>query len=682
MKLTKLWINGLKSVEHLEIEIPEVLVIIGENGRGKTAVLQALELLALGRVHGLPDNNAGVMRLAKSDRIDVGCWIEDDNGRALTVKRWWAREKNGSIKADSELTGFPKLAKNTPTNRAGQLEAVLGSLPKAWRPDDLMALTSPKLRRELLEFVPSELSEVAEYVPENCPAWARPERGAQAIEWIGVVIERTGADIRAEQKDRRNQVTTIGEVDYGVFTVHDIKEPQARLADAHAGRHAVMESGRMELQIARQKKALEGAAKPLSDARFIELRAKVAEIETEVATSREREKEAEEIRAQGFDLQNRATSLRGKAALLPDAPDQTVTEEDYDNADQAAAKLRDEVEDLSKQFHQAEAKAGVLAGECPLFECPECMAQLGTAWEAERNAAHETLRHLEQVLNATRLAFENTKTMAAELLQILDDTEDAKKAVALEAEAVALDAQLAELPDPPEVDPTIHTKLLDAERQIAESGRAEELRDDMQLTLDIAQAKLDDHQSAGTVAEWDEEIGEAERAIEEIAAANERLGIVSEAKDAIKHIDDRLVGLNGWLKQFRAIQATMLGGVKGWLEERIGAALGKEVCVQLFTDQGKPICRILVDGVDVSAISTGEDLRFNVGLVFAVAAASETPGWRPMLIDRFESVSKTYRVACLEAIKKTVDGGVVHQAIIAGCPDSVPEVSGVAVLRV
>jgi len=76
------------------------------------------------------------------------------------------------------------------------------------------------------------------------------------------------------------------------------------------------------------------------------------------------------------------------------------------------------------------------------------------------------------------------------------------------------------------------------------------------------------------------------------------------------------------------------------------------------------------EGHDVRTLSDGERLRFIVGLAAAVANAEE-PGWRFLPLDRFECVSAGFRQDVLGQILALQADGVLHQALICGCPDDV-----------
>ena len=45
MKITHLTIHNYRSVQHVELEVPEMLVLLGPNNHGKSNILTPLELL-------------------------------------------------------------------------------------------------------------------------------------------------------------------------------------------------------------------------------------------------------------------------------------------------------------------------------------------------------------------------------------------------------------------------------------------------------------------------------------------------------------------------------------------------------------------------------------------------------------------------------------------------------------
>jgi hypothetical protein len=177
-----------------------------------------------------------------------------------------------------------------------------------------------------------------------------------------------------------------------------------------------------------------------------------------------------------------------------------------------------------------------------------------------------------------------------------------------------------------------------------------------------------------------EDIASQERLLVTVGAQAERA--------AQREVDQgQLADARRWLEGRAALvdalaehERGVLEVVRARLEEPLTAAVGAPVSIQLTDARGGPTCRIHVGGVDVASISTGERLRFVAALLVVLGRASPAP-WRPVIIDGIEAVSREHREAFLARLVAAVEAGDVDQVVCAGCPDVVPEVEGVTVIR-
>ena len=145
MKLRTITITGLKGVDQsLTFERP-VAVLVGENGAGKTEVLQALSLLATGSTAGVGKTGDAIMRLSRGDIIEIRAAFD-----AGTVVRSWARDKKGAVKESIAGTLLPKGV--TGKAAAGYLAGTLGGWAEAWRPGRFV-VGSERGRRKPAGFV-------------------------------------------------------------------------------------------------------------------------------------------------------------------------------------------------------------------------------------------------------------------------------------------------------------------------------------------------------------------------------------------------------------------------------------------------------------------------------------------------------------------------------------------------
>lgn len=233
MKLRGITITGLKGHDQsLAFERP-VSVLIGENGAGKTEVLQALSLLATGSTAGVGKTGDAILRLAREDSIEIRATFD-----AGTVTRSWTRDSKGSVK--EAITGSLLPKGMTGKAAAGYLAGTLGGWAEAWRPGDLWTLSAAKLRARLVSLLAGDLAP-EDHVPAGAPKWAHPHEGEDLGAWMARVMDvarREALDAAAERKRIETALAehvaqygeTLGDGTLGTDAEAERAEAQAELA--------------------------------------------------------------------------------------------------------------------------------------------------------------------------------------------------------------------------------------------------------------------------------------------------------------------------------------------------------------------------------------------------------------------------------------------------------------------
>ncbi len=561
MKLRSITITGLKAADRtITIEAP-VTVVLGENGEGKTAVLQALSLLATGTTAGIPKTAEGVMRLARGDEIELRAAF--DKG---TVTRSWRRDKKGAVKETIVGTLLP--AGITGKAAAGYLAGVLGGWSEAWRPGDLYSLSPAKLRARLVSLLGADF-EPADHVPPGAPKWAQPHEGEDLGTWIARVMDVSRREANDAAAERKRIAAALAE---------HVAQWGETLGDGTLGTDA--ESERAEAQV------------------------ELARLREEYAAARDAERAKTEHAAKRAGLAAELVGLRRVAQQEATAGVDPVEEIDVSIAAEEQAEC-DRAQAEAKTRHaviweQAESK-------CP--HCGKAAADLETVKAAELQVVL-TDRAFVTACEAHRKASRGW-ALACVLASIRET----------EAQLEALEAA-----PPPAARPLadIEADARKAEARLALAGATGE--------TEAARKTLEDDLAKATATE----------------AAK------------VQMRDD-----------FAKVEATILDDVRARIEGPASAALGKAVTVELVDARGGETCRLAADGVDVSAISTGEQIVFTAALLGALASGAKAE-WRPLVIDCLESVSLSRRPVFLEALRGLVVSGAVHQVIIAGCCDSAP----------
>ena len=153
-----------------------------------------------------------------------------------------------------------------------------------------------------------------------------------------------------------------------------------------------------------------------------------------------------------------------------------------------------------------------------------------------------------------------------------------------------------------------------------------------------------------------------------------KIGAASELEAQQDDLRERILAATEEAEEYKELQTKLrksqehlLQQVKTGFEQAVSAVSDSPCVVNI--DDGK--CRITINGVDISGMSDGETLSLLPGIIAGLAATTESK-WIPLLVDRFEAVSKSRRVSFLKALQQLIDSGKVSQAFIAGCPDEQP----------
>lgn len=551
MKLQRLTVSGLKGHDRsLDFTAP-VSVLIGDNGAGKTEVLQALSLLATGTTVGVAKNAEGVMRLARGDRIEIRAVF--DMG---SVTRSWTRDSKGSVK--EAITGS-LVGKGSTKEAAGYLARVLGGWSEAWRPADLFALSPAKLRARLVSLLATGF-DPADHVPAGAPEKLKPADGEGLDEWISRATSAT--------RDALNEAR------------RELREAEAALA-AH-----VAEYGEMLSDESADAKGIEAELRGL--------RGELAAAAAHRAKHQQRQSDRAALAA--ALVSKRAELARYAGVLSATDLDVAAAEEEHEEASKEAARASAEMMATGRLVNQA---------------CPHCgktarskdeVAELGLVSAAADKRVSEARAALEAARRGYQVALlEESVREVEQRLQVLDAADDAPA------------------PDTS----AIEARIQDAERRLQLAARGVEM------------------------------VAERER----MTLAVTEYGRKTEVR---KVMADR----------FAEVEATILDDVRQRIEGPVSDALGRPVTVELVDARGNASCRLAVDGVDVSAISTGEQIVFTVALLCALAAGARSE-WKPLVIDCLESVHSTRRKAFLSALADACARGVIDQAFVAGCPDQV-----------
>lgn len=670
-----LWVShqGLKAYDATH-DLTDACFLTGENGEGKSSALEALHLMANGRVPGIDATADGIMSLSRDNRflgIEVEILMPD--GTQAHVSRTWTRDRKGHVK--QEITNTHTTGSIDDHKR--WLSEWLGSMPEAWSPEVFWDLSAGKMRQKLLRLIPlPEGKDLAGIVPANCPPYALPSKLAGDPEphvWARFAITNTRKEITERQASIRHtekELEIIGHLSTRSTAPLEAKLAELRQEKAESGAWGVVgpRIEKLRTELAQEEDLAVARAEPLVFARWAQ-----GVVHAAVAAVAKRRRELEESLGKATaDLRR----IDQELSRLPLAPAAGPVTEDELTAERAALES-----DATRFAAAVETLDRQLRGwtESTVHECPNCKFDLRAAKEAERRVIVEE-RDLAVV----------ERDMARTALKDVDAQLAALRAGARRAALVAERAQVLEIINAVEAEgrtlpnqQSVDQAECDVDAAVdcaadVEAARAKLPRIRAELAdLETKQATLQGS-APRTQAEIEAETLAAQTALKELVKANKEAERAEALRKDLAFDEQWLDQAKGWLEVFLEIEQSLLRHAKGWLEERLSAVFGagKKATVELVDARGNDDCTFALDGVPIHTLSIGNQMIFKSGLVIVLAGASEAP-WRPLLVDKMEQVSAKYRVAFLRALKSAVDEGSVSQLIAAGCPDSVPAIEGI-----
>lgn len=320
-----------------------------------------------------------------------------------------------------------------------------------------------------------------------------------------------------------------------------------------------------------------------------------------------------------------------------------------------------------------------LACECcdaPL--APQLRRVYETAAElarAEFEAARAHLTALGHEVDAARAA-EDAERELARAEKAAEQASDAAEDAELEVQALDTPASLQPRIDEARRAEAARAAALAANERVGGQGEVEAIEREIEAT----RAALDEHpETRGNKAIVDD-LEAARRTLEAAARARtlreQHAKLRAEYADAAARVDE----VQAVLEALLTVQAEVLSDLAATIERPLSALLAREVRVAFEDANGNPICRFTVDGVEHSALSTGQRILFVAGLLRVLGRSAPTGAWRVVKVDSIEAVSAEYRPALARMLVEAVRAGDLDDVFLAGCPDTWADVEGVEVI--
>ena len=148
MKIKSVTIEGLHNCKSKTYHFDNLTYLYGQNGAGKSTVLNAIQLALLGYIPGTAKTNAAIFRHA-SDKVMLVRLVVDDCGRDVVIERSWV----------GVGTNISTEVKVTP--QGYDLKTMVDDLElPIFNFGELMSMTANKLKDWFIQFLPNSSSDI------------------------------------------------------------------------------------------------------------------------------------------------------------------------------------------------------------------------------------------------------------------------------------------------------------------------------------------------------------------------------------------------------------------------------------------------------------------------------------------------------------------------------------------
>lgn len=148
MKLSSITIRGMHKVTNKTYDLSGFRYFFGENGAGKSTVMQAVQLALLGYIPGTDKTKSAIFKHSDGRAMSVELTVDDD-GKPITIKRTWEK-KGKDIVANSNVSPAVYDTKGI----VGNIELPVFNF------NEFVGMTANKLKDWFMNFLPPADAEI------------------------------------------------------------------------------------------------------------------------------------------------------------------------------------------------------------------------------------------------------------------------------------------------------------------------------------------------------------------------------------------------------------------------------------------------------------------------------------------------------------------------------------------
>lgn len=148
MKLSSIKIRGMHKVTNKTYDLSGFRYFFGENGAGKSTIMQAVQLALLGYIPGTDKTKTEIFKHSDGRAMSVELTLDDD-GRQIVISRTWERK------------GKDIVAKSGVSPAVYDTKGIVGNLElPVFNFNDFVGMTANKLKDWFMNFLPPADAEI------------------------------------------------------------------------------------------------------------------------------------------------------------------------------------------------------------------------------------------------------------------------------------------------------------------------------------------------------------------------------------------------------------------------------------------------------------------------------------------------------------------------------------------
>lgn len=148
MKLSSITIRGMHKVTNKTYDLSGFRYFFGENGAGKSTIMQAVQLALLGYIPGTDKTKTAIFKHSDGRAMSVELTLDDD-GRQIVISRTWERK------------GKDIVAKSGVSPAVYDTKGIVGNLElPVFNFNDFVGMTANKLKDWFMNFLPPADAEI------------------------------------------------------------------------------------------------------------------------------------------------------------------------------------------------------------------------------------------------------------------------------------------------------------------------------------------------------------------------------------------------------------------------------------------------------------------------------------------------------------------------------------------